>query len=126
MAYLETIPLVAGDDLPELNFTLRDANTAVPGVKLDPDDPMTWLPIDLTSVSAVRVHFRDIGGEEILDTMVCGRVAPFSGGKCFMQWNPETLDVDAGSYEGEIEIEYSDGRRQTVFDRIKFKVRDGF
>lgn len=126
MAYLETIPLVAGDDLPELNFTLRDANTAAEGERLDPDDPTTWLPIDLTSVSAVRVHFRAIGGGEILDTMVCGRVAPFTAGKCFMQWNPTTLDVDAGSYEGEIEIEYSDGRRQTVYDRIKFKVRDGF
>jgi len=126
MAYLETIPLVAGDDLPELNFTLRDSNTAAPGERLDPDDPTSWAPIDLTSVSAVRIYFRAIGGEEILDTMVCGRVAPFGEGRCFMQWNPTTLDIPAGSYEGEIEIEWDDDRRQTVYDRIRFKVRDGF
>ena len=43
-----------------------------------------------------------------------------------MQWNPTTLDIPAGSYEGEIEIEWDDERRQTVYDRIRFKVRDGF
>jgi hypothetical protein len=42
-----------------------------------------------------------------------------------MHWNPTTLDVDAGTYEGEIEIEDASGK-QTVFDKLKFKVRDDF
>lgn len=49
-----------------------------------------------------------------------------------MQWNPTTLDVDAGTYEGEIEIhdtasdDHPEGARQTIFDKLKFKVRAGF
>ena len=43
-----------------------------------------------------------------------------------MIWNRTTLDIAAGTYEGEIVITYSDGRVQTVFDRLKFKVRDDF
>jgi len=47
-------------------------------------------------------------------------------GKCFMQWNPTTLDVDAGTYEGEIELEDTSGKKQSIFDKLKFKVRAGF
>jgi hypothetical protein len=43
-----------------------------------------------------------------------------------MQWNPTTLDVAAGTYEGEIEAEDSSGRKQTIFDKLKFKVRADF
>ena len=125
MAYYDTINLVAGDDKPELNFTLRDSNTAVDGMTLDPDDTSTWKPIDVTD-QTIRVHFRALGGTEILDTMVCGKHAPYTDGKIFMQWNPTTLDVDAGTYEAEIEMEDSGGNKQTIFDKLKFKVRDDF
>lgn len=125
MAYYDTIPLVAGDDLPELQFTLRDSNAAASGKVLDVGDPTTWAPIDLTD-QTVRVYFRALGGNQILDTLICGKHAPYSEGKCFLQWNPDTLDVAAGTYEGEIELENSDGKKQTIFDKLKFKVRDDF
>jgi hypothetical protein len=125
MAYYDTINLVSGDDKPELNFILRDSNTAATGKTLDPDDAITWAPIDLTG-QTVRVYFRDLGGDAILDTMTCGKIAPFTDGKCFMQWNATTLDVDAGTYEAEIELEDSSGGKQTIFDKLKFKVRDDF
>ena len=35
MAYSETLNLVVGDTLPELNFTLKDSNTAASGTTLD-------------------------------------------------------------------------------------------
>jgi hypothetical protein len=127
MAYYETINLVAGDDKPELNFVLRDSSTAAVGSTLNPDDPSTWAPIDLTN-QTVRVKFRPLGGtleNESVNVMLCGKHAPYSEGRCFMQWNPTTLDVDAGTYEGEIEIEDTSGK-QTVFDKLKFKVRDDF
>jgi hypothetical protein len=125
MAYYDTINLVAGDDKPELNFTLRDSNTAAAGKVLDEDDATTWAPIDLTD-QMVRVKFRSLGSDTILDTITCGKSAPYTDGKCFMQWNPTTLDVDAGTYEGEIEAEDSTGRKQTIFDKLKFKVRADF
>ena len=125
MTYYDTINLVAGDDKPELNFTLRDSNTAAAGKVLDEDDATTWAPIDLTD-QMVRVKFRSLGSDTILDTITCGKSAPYTDGKCFMQWNPTTLDVDAGTYEGEIEAEDSTGRKQTIFDKLKFKVRADF
>lgn len=130
MAYYDTINLVSGDDKPELNFTLRDSNTAAPGKTLDEDDATTWAPIDLSG-KLVKVHFRLLGSTGILDTLDCE--APFpTTGECYMHWNPTTLDVDAGTYEGEIEIhdsvsvDHPDGARQTIFDKLKFKVRADF
>jgi hypothetical protein len=125
MAYYDTINLVAGDDKPELNFTLRDSNTAATGKTLDEDDPTTWAPIDITA-ETVRVHFRLLGSTSILDTMTCGKTAPYASGLCYMQWNLTTLDVAAGTYEGEIELEDTAGKKQTIFDKLKFKVRDDF
>ena len=125
MAYYDTINLVSGDDKPELNFTLRDSNTAAAGKTLDEDDATTWAPIDLTA-QTVRIKFRSLGGDTVLDTMTCGKTAPYTDGKCFMQWNPTTLDVDAGTYEGEIELEDTSGKKLTIFDKLKFKVRADF
>lgn len=125
MAYYETINLVAGDTKPELNFTLRDSNTAASGKTLDPDDPSTWAPIDLTD-STVKVRFRKLGDSTVLDTMICGKHAPYSDGRVSMQWNPTTLEVPAGTYEGEIEITDSTDGVMTIFDKLKFKVRDDF
>jgi hypothetical protein len=125
MAYYDTINLVSGDDKPELNFTLRDSNTAAAGKTLDEDDATTWAPIDLTA-QTVRVYFRALGGDTVLDTMTCGKSAPYTDGKCFMQWNATTLDVDAGTYEGEIELEDTSGKKLTIFDKLKFKVRADF
>ena len=125
MAYYDTINLVAGDDKPELNFTLRDSNTAASGATLDEDDATTWAPIDLTA-ETVKVHFRLLGSTSVLDTMTCGKTPPYTSGLCFMQWNATTLDVAAGTYEGEIELEDSAGKKQTIFDKLKFKVRADF
>lgn len=125
MAYYDVIYLVSGDDKPEINFTLRDSSTAADNVNLDADDATTWSIVDLTGQN-VRVHFKLLGSTTILDTMLCGKTPPYTGGKCFMQWNPTTLDVDAGTYEGEIELEDTAGRKQTVFDKLKFKIRASF
>mgnify|MGYP003345708111 CR=1 FL=1 len=39
---------------------------------------------------------------------------------------PEMLLGDAGDYEGEIEITFSDATVQTVYDVLKFKLREDF
>jgi len=125
MAYYETINLVAGDDKPEINLTLKDSNTALAGQTLDPDDSSTWALIDISDPT-VKVKFRALGSTTILDTLTCVKVAPYTGGACYMPWNLTTLDVAAGTYEGEIFLTYTDGRIQTLFDKLKFKVRSDF
>ena len=125
MAYYETINLVAGDTKPEINLTLKDSNTAASGQTLDEDDSTTWAIIDITDPT-IRVKFRLLGSSSILDTMTCVKVAPTTDGKCYMPWNATTLDVAAGTYEGEIELTYTSGAILTLYDRLKFKVRDDF
>jgi hypothetical protein len=34
--------------------------------------------------------------------------------------------VDAGDYEGEVEVVRSTGVRETIYDLLKFKVREDF
>tara|TARA_R110002096_G_scaffold236501_2_gene427215 strand:+ start:277 stop:654 length:378 start_codon:yes stop_codon:yes gene_type:complete len=125
MAYYDTINLVAGDDKPEISFILRDANTAKSGSVLDPEDPTTWAVIDITNPT-IKVKFRALGSTTVLDTLTCVKTAPYANGACYMPWNLTTLDVTAGTYEGEIELVYSDGRILTLFDRLKFKIRAQF
>ena len=124
MAYYEEINLVAGDSKPEINFTLKDSNTAAAGLTLDPDDSATWGIIDITDPT-VTVKFRALGGSTVLDTMTCIKVVP-AAGTCYMPWGSDTLDVAAGTYEGEISLTYTSGGILTLFDRLKFKVRDDF
>ena len=50
MAYYDEIQVVANDTKPEVNLTLKDANTAATGLTLDPDDSSTWAPIDILSL----------------------------------------------------------------------------
>ena len=125
MAYYDEIQVVANDTKPEVNLTLKDANTAATGLTLDPDDSSTWAPIDISD-PIIRVKFRALGGSSILDTMTCIKVAPFTDGACYMPWGATPLAVAAGTYEGEIELTYTTGAIWTLFDRLKFKVRADF
>ena len=125
MAYYETINVVANDTKPEINLLLKDSATAATGLTLDPDDSSTWAIIDISDPT-IKVKFRSLGSSSVLDTMTCVKIAPATDGKCFMAWNAGTLAVSAGTYEGEIELTYTDGSILTLFDRLKFKVRDDF
>jgi len=126
MAYYKSINLVKGDDLPALEIILRDSNKAVSGQTLDISDVSTWSPIDLSDVSAVRLKFRKIGSTTLTDTVTFTRIAPYTDGKVVMDWGLTTLDGDAGDYEGEIEITYTNNKVLTVPDKLKFIMRDQF
>jgi len=125
MAYYDTISLVAGDDKPEINLTLKDSNTAAVSYTLDPEDSDTWALIDISDPT-VSVKFRALGSTTLLDTLTCIKVAPYTNGECYILWGTTTLDVAAGTYEGEISLTYANGRIMTLFDRLKFKIRDDF
>lgn len=124
--YYNTIRLVSGNTLPELNITLRDSNTAAPGKTLDASDPTTWKVIDLTSVTTVKMNFRKIGSTTIHETLNCTPVTPLTDGVVIMQWTTSSLTGIAGEYEGEIVITYSSGKIITVRDLLKFDIRAGF
>ena len=126
MAYFETINLVQGDTKPQLNFTLRDSKTAVAGKTLDEDDSSTWAIIDITGYS-IELKFRAANSSTVLFTESLG-ITSASGGTCYMIWPADSLDVPAGVYEGELQItdNSTPPRVQTVYDKLKFKVREQF
>ena len=124
MAYFETINLVQGDTNPQLNFTLRDSKTAASGKTLDEDDSSTWAAIDITGYS-IELKFRALNSTSVLFTESLG-ITSASGGTCYMIWPAGSLDVEAGIYEGELQLTDGNSRVQTVYDKLKFKVREQF
>ena len=124
MAYFETINLVQGDTKPQLNFTLRDSKTAVAGKTLDEDDSSTWAIIDITGYS-IELKFRAANSSTVLFTEALG-ITSGSAGTCYMIWPADSLDVAAGIYEGELQLTDGSSKVQTVYDKLKFKVREQF
>ena len=125
MAYFETINLVQGDTLPQLNFTLRDSKTAVAGKILDENDSSTWAIIDITGYT-IHFKFRAVNSSTVLFTESLGITAPASNGECYMSWPDGSLDVAVGMYEGELQLTDNNDKIQTIYDKLKFKVIEQF
>ena len=123
MAYSSTIKLVVGDTLPELNFTLKDSNTAAAGKTLDPDDSTTWAAVNLSG-STLRFRIREVGSTSVLST-ITATVTSAANGQLTVAF-PSGTWTTSGTFEGEIEHTTSGGGIQTVQDLIKFQVRDDF
>jgi len=123
MAYSQTLKLVTGDTLPELNLTLRDSNSAAPGQTLDPNNSSTWAPINVSG-GTVRLRLRELGSNNVKATLQCV-IVDGTAGKVATDFPTGTLDT-AGTFEGEVEITFAGGGIQTVYDLIKFKVRSDF
>ena len=127
MAYFETINLVQGDTKPELKFTLRDSATAVvtdPVTILDEEDSSTWKIIDITGYT-IKLKFKELNSATVLFTESLAIISG-SGGTCSMIWPAGSLDIPAGIYEGELELTDGSSKVQTVYDKLKFKVREQF
>lgn len=106
---MASIKLVRGDNRPYIRLVLKD---------VDGD------PINLED-SIVRVYFREAGAETVLATLTCTLVDDGVNGEVIFNFPGTTLDVEPGMYEGEIEIDF-DGEIQTVYEVLKFNVRDQF
>jgi hypothetical protein len=106
---MAAIKLVKGDNRPYIRLVLKDVDGN---------------PIDLTD-STVRVYFREAGSTTVLSTILCTLIDGGVNGVITFNFPGNTLDVDPGLYEGEIEIDFG-GETQTVYDVLKFNVRDQF
>ena len=107
----EKIKLVRGDTRPQLQLTLTDETTG--------------LAINITGAT-VRLKFRAVGDTALIDTLT-GIVTNGTAGQVAFLWNSTTLNVDGGEYEGEVEVTFPSGQGvQTVYEVLKFKVREDF
>jgi len=103
------IKLVQGDNLPFIKLALKNADDTA----LDVSD------------ATVTVHFRAAGATTTLSVLTCINVNTGTDGLVQFNFPGATLDVDEGSYEGEIKIDFA-GAIQTVYSVLKFTVRAEF
>lgn len=108
----EKIKLVQGDTKPALVCNITDE--------------ITGAVVTLTSAT-VLLKFRAAGSSTLTAT-VTGTVTNGATGQVafYPASAPEMLLGEAGDYEGEIQITFSDGTIQTVYDLLKFKLREDF
>jgi len=109
---MATINLVQGDTAPQIKATLTRADTG--------------LPEDLRD-STIQLHFRKSGTKNVLfslDNLSSNDEQEI--GVTYFEFSGNQLDVDAGTYEGEIEIVFSGGSRETVYETILFILREDF
>jgi hypothetical protein len=122
------VKLVRGDTRPQLKFTINDENTG------------TF--VDITGAT-VLLKFRAAGSSTILFTrtgvlltgldQADGSITydpPYNvagaGGRVAFDFAAGNLDLDAGAYEGELEVTFYGGGVQTVYNPQKFTIRDDF
>ena len=107
-----SIKLVQGDTLPNITLTLTDPNTGDPINLSDPE-------------VSVEVHFRKSGSTTLLSTIQCDKVTDGSDGQVRFNFSGGVLDVPAGQYEGEVQVNF-EGAIKTVYTVLKFIVRGQF
>jgi len=102
---------VQGDTGPQLRFTITEQDGSA---------------ANLAGATAT-LHVRAAGET----TLLFSRQLIFldhstSPGVAVVQWAEGDLNQDPGSYEGELEIVKSSGLRETLYDKIKIKIREDF
>jgi len=108
---MATIRLVRNDTGPQLRFTLTDN--------------LTGDPINLTGAT-VTLHFRAVNTSTLLFSRQAAIVSPPANGVAVLQFDDDELDLDAGEYEGEVEVVTNDGMRETIFNVLQFALREDF
>ena len=107
----EKIKLVQGDTRPQLKVTLTDEGTGA--------------AIDVTG-AVCTMKFRAFEDTVVLDTLT-GIVTNGVGGEVVFLWNANSLNVPAGDYQGEVSVAFPNGGGlQTVYEVLKFKLREDF
>lgn len=105
-----TIQLVQNDTGPDIEVTVYDVATNE--------------PIDFSDGSdVVRLHFMREDGTGSLVTIVGSKPGGGGDGVALFAWSAGQL-ANAGNYEGEIEITFASGKKQTVPEKLRFVVRE--
>jgi len=101
-------------------------NDTLPAIKLQVKDEFTNSPIDLSGVgSSAQVKFRAVNTTTPLSTITCAIIDGVNGIIQF-DFSGGVLAVEPGLYEGEVQITFPGGGIQTLYDVLKFRVRDEF
>ena len=107
---VDVIRLVKGDERPFIVLTLTD--------------DIAQTPVDLSAATTtVFLRFREAGVTTAPTIIPCNKLTTGADGKVVFNFTGGALDVPAGSYEGEVVIDY-DGQTETLYDLLRFRVRE--
>jgi hypothetical protein len=106
---MSAIKLVQNDTGPQLRFTIQDT--------------LTGAATDLTSATVV-MHFRAANTTTALFTRQATIIPPATAGVAVLQWQDGDLDVEPGDYEGEVEVTFPTGIRETIYNILQFVIRE--
>lgn len=87
----------------------------------------TGLPVDLTGATA-RLKFRKKRTTTVLFTLtnIVDDQVDLEAGQAVFVFSAANLDLDAGFYEGEVEVTFANTNIETVYEIIDFQVRADF
>ena len=107
---VDRVELVQNDTGPQIMLTLADS--------------ITGAAINLSALGTEVVMHFSINGEVVPKAIIPLVIGPNAAlGQCMLDWPVGVLDT-AGSYVGEVQITSPEGRIQTTYTKIKFKVRE--
>jgi len=103
---------VQGDTGPQIKVTLVDEDTNQ--------------ATDLTGATAT-LHFRGAGESTVLFSRGLFIAADTADtGVAILQWQTNDLNQEAGTYEGELEVVRANGLRETLYETLRFRIREDF
>jgi hypothetical protein len=103
---------VQGDTGPQIKLTLTNDDTGT--------------ATDLTGATAT-LHFRAAGDTTVLFSRALYiNASTAATGEAILQWQTSDLNQVAGVYEGEVEVVKSDGLRETLYETLRFRIREDF
>lgn len=117
-----SIPIVAGDFGLILNLTIRDRTKAVAGMTLDPFNPETWRPIDLTRINHIYVVVQHQDGLVAPALLEGVKSTPYTSGIARLSWAADFFQTP-GKYSADLSIEDDNGAIETIYRRLQFVVR---
>jgi|TARA_R100000479_G_scaffold171796_1_gene115682 hypothetical protein len=110
---MAALQLVQGDTGPQVKATLTRSDTGN--------------AVDLTTASSVTMHFREKHTSTVLFSNANQSTSQDQGnGIAIFVFTTGQLNVTSGEYEAEIEVVFSDGTRETVYETIDFTLREDF
>jgi hypothetical protein len=108
----EPIFIVQGDTGPDIKITLTREDTG---------------EVENLSGASVAMHFRRKNRDNVLFTLTGGgTVQEAEQGVVIFAFNGSQLDQVPGEYEGEVEVVYDSGQRETIYESIDFVIREDF
>lgn len=110
---MQTYTLVQGDSAPQIKATITRFDTGA--------------AVDFSGGSA-RMRFRKKGATALIATLNAADIGTnFADGIAVFSFSDTDLvNLSAGYYEGEIEITYSTGLKETIFEVQNYQLRGDF